>query len=151
MGFSVKMRLRFVLGFLMATGAVLTGATAYAENQSAELTFELTGDAAAGERVFRKCQACHDVGAGAMPKSGPVLNGILGRPAANAEDFAYSAAMTSAASTQDLIWTPQTLDAFLTKPKAFIDGTKMTFIGLRKDEDRANVIAYLATFLEEEN
>lgn len=107
----------------------------------------LAQDAEKGERVFRKCQACHMVGDEAKNKVGPVLNGIVGRPAGSIEDFAYSDAMMAKAA-EGLVWDEETLDAFLTKPKDFIDGTKMAFPGLRKESDRANIIAYLATFGE---
>lgn len=142
---------RDAIGAMLAIGFTVLGMAASAESHRTIAQFAITGDADAGERTFRKCQACHEVGAGAVPKAGPVLNGVLGRAAGTYPDFAYSPALLAAASEQDLIWNPQTLDAFLSKPKEFIDGTKMTFVGLRKDADRANIIAYLATFLEEEN
>lgn len=98
-----------------------------------------------GERVFKKCQACHAVGEGAENKVGPQLNGIVGRAAGAAADFSYSDALMAKAE-EGLIWDEANLDAFLTKPKDFLDGTKMTFPGLRKEDDRVNLIAYLATF-----
>ncbi len=107
--------------------------------------YEITGDAEKGERVFRKCMACHAVGDDAKDKTGPTLNGILGRTAASHEGFAYSDAM-KAKGDEGLVWTPETIGEFLEKPKDFVDGTKMTFAGLRKEDERADVIAYLATF-----
>lgn len=103
------------------------------------------GDAAAGEKVFRKCQACHAIGPEAKSKVGPVLTGIVGRPAGKAEGFAYSPAMSKEAEA-GLVWTPDKIGAFVTSPKEFVPGTKMTFAGLRKDQERADLIAYLATF-----
>ena len=103
------------------------------------------GDAAAGEKVFRKCKACHAVGDGAKNKVGPMLNGIVGNEIASVEDFKYSKAFL-AKKDEGLVWTEEVLDAYLTKPKKYIKGTKMTFPGLRKEGDRANVIAYLLTF-----
>lgn len=103
------------------------------------------GDPEKGEKVFRKCKACHEVGPDAKSKTGPVLNGIVGRDAATYEEFSYSDAML-AAGEGGLVWTPEALAEFLEKPKDFVDGTKMTFAGLRKDDERADVIAYLATF-----
>lgn len=103
------------------------------------------GDAAAGETVFKKCAACHAVGEGAKNKVGPQLNNVLGRTAGTLEDFKYSPAMIKAGEG-GLVWTPETLAEFLAKPKDFVKGTKMTFAGLPKPDDVANVIAYLQTF-----
>ena len=103
------------------------------------------GDAEKGEKVFKKCKACHAVGEDAKNKVGPVLNGIVGSAAAQNADFKYSDAMTTAAA-DGLVWDDASLSAFLTKPKEFMNGTKMSFAGLRKEDDVSNVIAYLATF-----
>ena len=105
----------------------------------------ITGDAAAGEKVFRKCKACHAVGEGAENKIGPVLNGIIDRPVASVEGFGYSDVLTGLAA-EGKTWTPEELAAFLEKPRKYAKGTKMSFAGLRKEDDRMNVIAYLATF-----
>ncbi len=94
-------------------------------------------DAAKGETVFRKCAACHKLdGAEGV---GPHLNGVVGRPVASIDGFSYSDAM--AAHGGD--WTPEEIFAFLANPKREVPGTKMSFAGLPKPEDRANVIAYL--------
>ncbi|XDA99031.1 cytochrome c family protein [Sulfitobacter sp. LCG007] len=103
------------------------------------------GDAAAGEKVFRKCMACHAAGEGAENKVGPQLNGVVGRPVASVEDFSYSDALVKLGE-EGKTWTPEELDAFLTKPRDYAKGTKMSFAGLRKEDERADVIAYLATF-----
>ncbi|WP_300547222.1 c-type cytochrome [Roseovarius sp.] len=103
------------------------------------------GDAAAGEKVFKKCKACHQVGEGATNRVGPVLNGIVGQPAGAQGDFKYSQVMQDRAA-EGLVWTNEELSAFLASPKKYMKGTKMSFAGLRKDEDVENVIAYLATF-----
>ena len=103
------------------------------------------GDAAKGEKVFRKCKACHMVGDGAENRVGPVLTGVVGREIAAVEGFEYSDALKDLAAA-DGTWTPEELAAFLEKPKDFAKGTKMSFAGLRKEEERADVIAYLATF-----
>lgn len=129
-------RLFAVAGFL-ALG--LTAGTA-----ALAADFEITGDAASGEKVFRKCKACHQIGEGAQAKVGPVLTGILGRTAGTSE-FKYSDAMVEAGEG-GLVWTPETIAHFLEKPKDFVSGTKMSFAGLRKEDERADVIAYLATF-----
>lgn len=103
------------------------------------------GDAAKGEKVFKKCKACHAVGEGAKNKVGPQLNGIIGAPAGANPDFKYSDALLEAAAG-GLVWDDANLAAFLTKPKDLIKGTKMSFAGLRKESDIADVSAYLATF-----
>ncbi len=103
------------------------------------------GDAAKGEKVFRKCKACHAVGDGAKNKVGPMLNGIVDAAAGANADFKYSDALKAMAA-DGLVWDEASLTAYLTKPKDFMDGTKMSFPGLRKEADIDNVIAYLATF-----
>jgi len=103
------------------------------------------GDAALGETVFKKCMSCHAVGEGATNKVGPVLNGLVGRTAGTFEGYNYSQAMKDAGAG-GLVWTPENLAKFLTKPKDLVPGTKMSFAGLAKPADVMNVIAYLATF-----
>ncbi|MCK0150472.1 cytochrome c family protein [Marivita sp. S6314] len=103
------------------------------------------GDAAKGEKVFRKCKACHAVGDGAKNKVGPALNGIVGAAAGANPDFKYSDGLLAKAA-EGLVWDEAALTAYMTKPGDFIEGTKMSFAGLRKDDDITNVIAYLATF-----
>ena len=97
------------------------------------------GDAAAGEKVFNQCKACHTVEAG-KNRVGPSLHGVTGRKAAAVEGFNYSPAMKDWGQS----WTPENLDKYLADPKAFIPGNKMAFAGLKNPQDRANVIAYLA-------
>ncbi|WP_299641217.1 cytochrome c family protein [Devosia sp.] len=104
-----------------------------------------TGDATAGEQVFKKCTVCHSIGPGATNKIGPELNGVLGRTAGTLPGYNYSQAMKDAGAG-GLVWTPETLTKFLTKPRDFVPGTKMTFPGLPNPQDIANVIAYIATF-----
>ena len=98
----------------------------------------LASDLAKGKKVFNKCRACHNID---KPKNkvGPHLIGVFGRTSGTVESFKYSKSMKAAA----VVWDESTLDAFLIKPKSFIKGTKMTFIGLKKLVDRENVIAYL--------
>jgi len=105
------------------------------------------GDPEKGERVFKKCKACHAVGEGAKNKTGPELNGIIGRKMASIEEFKYSKALKEMGEA-DTAWDKDNLAQFLEKPKAFAKGTKMSFAGLRKEKDRADVIAYLETFSE---
>ncbi len=97
---------------------------------------------AAGKKVFKKCKSCHQVGDKAKNKTGPVLNGIIGAAAGAVDGFKYSKPMKSAADG-GLVWSEEELAAFLTKPKAYMKGTKMSFAGLRKAADVAAVIAYL--------
>jgi len=104
-------------------------------------------DVKKGERAFKKCKACHEIGADAKQKTGPILNGIIGRAAGSVEGFDYSKALIAAADG-GLIWTEEELDKFLTKPKEYLPKTKMSFAGLRKEKDRVNLLAYLATFTE---
>lgn len=103
------------------------------------------GDAAKGEKVFRKCKACHAVGPDAKNKVGPQLNGIVGAEIASVEGFKYSDAFM-AKKAEGLVWTEDNLEAYLEKPKDFIPKTRMSFAGLRKEDDREDVIAYLKTF-----
>ncbi len=107
----------------------------------------VAGDAAEGENVFKKCKACHQVGEGAKNKTGPVLNGIAGRTLGTVEGFKYSKTMIEMGEA-GTTWTDENLAAFMAKPKDFVAKTKMSFAGLKKDEDIANVIAYLHTFSE---
>ena len=102
---------------------------------------------AAGTKVFKKCKACHKVGAGAKNASGPHLNGIFGRVAAGVEGYKYSKAMKTAAE-EGLIWNEAALDQFLTKPKNMIKRTKMSFSGLKKEKDRIALIEYLKSLEE---
>ncbi len=82
---------------------------------------------------------------GKRGRVGPELNGIVGRGAASVEEFGYSDAFKTKGE-EGLIWDPETLAAFLEKPRDYVNGTKMSFAGLRKEDERADVIAYLATF-----
>jgi cytochrome c len=105
-------------------------------------------DATAGEKLFSKCKACHMVGEGAKNRIGPQLNDLFGRSAGAVEGFKYSPAM-SKAGEGGLVWDAETLKAFLADPKGMVKGTKMAFAGLKKDEDLANMVAYLETFSAE--
>lgn len=97
-------------------------------------------DVAKGERVFKKCAACHKLEDGANG-TGPHLYGVVDRAVGAEAGFGYSGALAAVAQT----WSVENLDAFFAKPKAFAPGTAMGFSGLPKATDRANLIAYLAT------
>ena len=106
---------------------------------------QAAGDAAAGEKVFNQCKACHQVGPEAkngVNKVGPTLKGVVGRKAASVEGYKYSAAMT-AKGAEGVVWDEATLTAYLPNPKAYVPGTKMAYAGLKKPEDVANLIAFL--------
>ena len=98
-----------------------------------------------GEKVFKKCKACHQVGEGAKHRTGPILNGVVGRAIGAAEDFKYSKAFDEAAAAGQ-VWDNDTLAAFLADPRGSMKGTKMSFAGLKKEDDQKAVIAYLSTF-----
>ena len=97
------------------------------------------GDVKTGEKVFKKCAACHLVNKGGENKIGPALYGVLGRKVASKDDYKYSKAMAS----YDKNWTFEEMNGYLKKPQSYIKGTKMAFAGLRKEKDRASVILYL--------
>lgn len=103
------------------------------------------GDAKRGEELYDQCKGCHEVGPEARHRIGPDLNRLFGRKAASYEDFTYSAAFQRAGS-KGLEWHLDTLDAFLTNPKAIVPGTRMSFPGFPKAQDRADVLAYLRGF-----
>lgn len=100
-----------------------------------------SASASSGERVAKKCAACHTFEQGGANKIGPNLWNILGETAAHLSDFRYSTAMVNSG----LVWDFETLDAFLAKPKDVVPGTSMSFAGLRKAKDRANFLAWVRT------
>jgi cytochrome c len=102
---------------------------------------------AAGEKVFKKCKSCHQVGDNAKNRTGPALNGIIGRLAAASDGFRYSKAFTKLAG-DGVHWDEANLAEFLSDPKGFAKGTRMSFRGLKKPGDIAAVTAYLASFTE---
>ena len=121
-----------IVRILFAAAAVLLAASSLARAD---------GDAQAGEAVFKKnCVLCHTTEDG-KNKIGPSLHGVVGRHSATVSNFQYSDAMKSA----DKVWDSQNLDVYLTNPRALVAGTKMVFVGLKNEQDRQNVIAYLET------
>lgn len=109
---------------------------------SAGVAFAQEGNAEAGEDVFKKCRACHDVGPDAKNKVGPVLNGLIGRKSGTVEGFAYSDA-NKAAGEKGLVWTEENFLKYIEDPRAFMPGNKMAFAGLKDEQDRKDVLAYL--------
>jgi|TARA_B110000967_G_C18847413_1_gene542737 cytochrome c len=97
------------------------------------------GDLTHGEKIFKKCSACHMISAGGKNMIGPNLWGVTGRKVGAISDYKYSTALTSYAKN----WSFEELNGFLIKPASYIRGTKMSFAGLRKEKDRASVILYL--------
>jgi cytochrome c len=126
--------MKYVLGFAAAAAFALTSASAMA-----------SGNAADGEKMFKKvCFSCHSEKAG-VKKTGPSLFGIVGRKAGTVEGFKYTDANKNSGKT----WDAATLDTYLKNPKAFIPGTSMVLAtpggGIAADADRANLVAFLAT------
>ena len=97
------------------------------------------GDVASGEKVFKKCAACHSIVKGGKNKIGPALYNVVGRQVGGVSDYKYSKALSAYGKE----WTFEELNGFLLKPTKWIKGTKMAYAGLRKEVDRASVIKYL--------
>ena len=102
-------------------------------------TFLALGTIEHGQRVFKKCSACHVVAKGGKNKIGPVLYGVLGKKSASITDYKYSKALIA----HGKIWSFAEMNSYLIKPNAHIKGTKMAFAGLKKEKDRASVILYM--------
>ena len=120
---------------------VIEVADAGAASDEPEVDFSellAAADVSKGAKVFKKCSACHKLEAG-VNSTGPSLYGIVDRPKAAEAGFGYSGSLAGMGGE----WTVDNLNAFLTKPSAYVPGTSMSFSGLKKDKDRANLIAYL--------
>lgn len=133
-------------GLAFVAMATLAAPAVFAESHSSG------GDAAKGEKTFKKCKACHQVGEGAKNRTGPILNDIMGRTAGTVEDYKYSKSMI-AAGEAGLIWDEALVAAFIENPKEFLreylDDSKAKSkmsLKLKKEKDRVNVAAYVATF-----
>jgi cytochrome c len=102
-------------------------------------TLMALGDVTSGEKIFKKCAACHSINKGGKHKIGPALYNVVGRKVGGVEDYKYSKALIA----YEKEWTFEELNGFLIKPAKHIKGTKMAYAGLRKEADRASVIKYL--------
>lgn len=144
----VALLLRFLVGFVIPDteapeepGYAIVAAEEGAAEAGPDLgTLLAMADVAAGEASFAKCMACHTIAAGGAAGIGPNLNGVVGTAiGSHAPGFAYSEALASHGGD----WSYENLDAWLKSPKAFANGTKMSFPGLSDPQERANVLAYM--------
>lgn len=113
-------------------------AASHAETVSLE-GVEWSGDPAKGKKIVKKCVACHTIGSTGKGRIGPNLTGLFGRTSGTLEGYKYSKAMKAA----NVVWSAATLDEFLTKPKKFVPKTKMSFAGIKKADQRHDLIAFL--------
>jgi len=97
------------------------------------------GNIVSGEKIFKKCAACHSINKGGKNKIGPALYNVVGRAVGGVDDYKYSKTLASYGKE----WTFEELNGFLTKPSSYLKGTKMSYAGLRKEKDRASIIKYL--------
>lgn len=123
------------------------GGEAPAKEEVSIATLLQSADPARGQAVFKRCAACHTGDKGGANKVGPHLWGVVDRPAASVDGFGYSAAMKEFGAGGNK-WDFEHLNKFLTSPKAFVKGTSMGFAGDKKDGERADLIAYLATLAD---
>ena len=124
---------------IVATSSTETAETTSSETESEDIMALLTSaNVADGEKIFKKCAACHSIAKGGANKIGPALWGVLGKQAGSVSDYKYSKAMAA----HGKLWSFEAMNGFLIKPKNWIKGTKMTFTGLKNEKDRAAVILY---------
>jgi cytochrome c len=119
--------------------------TAHAQETPATPQSATPEDVAAGEQAFKVCTACHSIGPEATNRMGPILNDVVGRPAASQSGFSYSQALMKARDG-GLVWTPDKIEAFIENPRMVLPGTKMSFAGIKDEARRHSIIAYLETF-----
>lgn len=122
---------------------IIAAACTLAALSLSSAAFAQEGDAAAGETVFKKCAACHNV-SDAKHKVGPSLQGVIGRQPGTAEGFKYSKPMMDFGTGK--VWDDAQLTAYLANPRGVVKGTRMAFAGLKDPKDVSDVIAYLKTF-----
>lgn len=107
----------------------------------ADTSLSAAGDATKGKRLFNRCRSCHNLTAAKRTRVGPNLDGLFGRTAGKDEGYRYSKALAEA----DFVWTEKALNDWLAQPRTFLPGNKMAFAGLRKEQDRKDLMAYLRT------
>jgi len=128
------------LALLGLLGGGVPAAAAGADGES-----HLGGDAERGAKLYRQCQSCHQIGAGAENRVGPHLNELLGRNAAAVEGYRYSNDMVRAGA-DGLTWTAESLHVYIENPKALVTGTRMAFRGIEDPKDRDDLIAFLRSY-----
>jgi len=122
----------------------LVASNSNAKTETAEKKVDISalmamGDVVSGEKIFKKCAACHSINQGGKNKIGPALYNVVGRKVGDISDYKYSKAL----ATYEKEWTFEELNGFLIKPAKWVKGTKMAYAGLRKEKDRASIIKYL--------
>ena len=130
------------LGYKVELESQLTSGTSQATEVVEKIDigiFMALGDVASGEKIFKKCAACHSINKGGKNKIGPALYNVVGRTVGGLDDYKYSKTLASYGKQ----WTFEELNGFLKKPSTYLKGTKMSYAGLRKEKDRASVIKYL--------
>jgi len=130
------------LGYQVEVESQLTSVTSQAAEVVEKIdisAFMASGDVASGEKIFKKCAACHSINKGGKNKIGPALYNVVGRTVGGVDDYKYSKTLAS----YNKEWTFEELNGFLQKPASYLKGTKMSYAGLRKEKDRASIIKYL--------
>ncbi len=122
---------------MVATPSLLSASVSATDAN--DITLSAAGDATKGKRLFNRCRACHNLTATARTRIGPNLDNLFGRKAGTADGYKYSKALMEA----EFDWTETALDSWLAQPRKFLPGNKMSFAGLRKEQDRKDLMAYL--------
>jgi len=127
-------------GYAVGVEQVSSSSTAKFEEEKVDIaTLMALGDVASGEKIFKKCAACHSINKGGSHKIGPALYNVVGRKIGGEAEYKYSKALVK----YNKEWNFEELNGFLLKPSKWIKGTKMAYAGLRKEKDRASIIKYL--------